>query len=188
MRGNQQEKSSDCIFRLIRVRIVREDGSLIFKRPLWLIVSGQKRVELSLFDVFTIYRQRFDLEHFFRFGKTRLLMDKSQTPDATHEEVWWQLVMISYMQLYLARHNAQNIPKPWERSLPIFKEPAREKSPTQVQNDFFRIIQEIGTPAQPLKPRKKSKGRQKGQLQVKRQRYAIVSKKKKSSQRLLDTG
>ena len=81
-------------------------------------------------------------------------MNKSQTPDSTHEEVWWQLVMLSYMQLFLARNVAQNMPKPWERSLPIFKEPAREKSPTQVQNDFFRIIQEIGTPAQPLKPHK----------------------------------
>ncbi len=188
MRGSQQEKGSDCVFRLMRVRVYKKDGTFLFKRPLWLIVSGKKRMKLSLLDVFTVYRQRFDLEHFFRFGKTRLLMNKSQTPDSTHEEVWWQLVMMSYTQLYLARNVAQNMPKPWERSLPVFKEPVIEKSPTQVQNDFFRIIQEIGTPAQPLKPRKKSKGRQKGQIQIRRQRYAIVSKKKKPPEKLLDTG
>jgi len=43
--------------------------------------------------------ERLDIEHFFRFGKTRLLMDKIQTPDVEHEEAWWQLVMIAYTQL-----------------------------------------------------------------------------------------
>ncbi len=33
------------------------------------------------------------------------------------------------------------------------------KQPTQVQNDFERIIRMIETPAQPPKPRKKSLGR-----------------------------
>ena len=51
-------------------------------------------MELSLSDIFLSYRQRFDIEHFFRFGKTRLLMNKIQTPDVRHEEAWWQLVMI----------------------------------------------------------------------------------------------
>ncbi|HQS83512.1 MAG TPA: hypothetical protein PLY23_01180 [Alphaproteobacteria bacterium] len=86
MRGSQQEKGSDCIFHLMRVRVYKEDGTFLFKRLLWLIVSGEKRMTLSLLDVFTIYRQRFDLEHFFRFGKIKLLMNKSQTPDATFEE------------------------------------------------------------------------------------------------------
>ncbi len=40
------------------------------------------------------------------------------------------------------------------------------KQPTQVQNDFERIIRMIGTPAQPPKPRKKSLGRQAGNIQM----------------------
>jgi len=188
MRGNKEANVSDAVFRLIRICVYKKDGTFLFKRPLWLIVSGKRRMELSLKDIFLIYRQRFDLEHFFRFGKTRLLLTQSQTPDTKHEEVWWQIAMMSYTQLYLARNIAQNMPKPWERTLPTFKSPAKEKSPTQVQNDFLRIIQEIGTPARPPKPRNKSKGRQKGDLQIKRKRYPIVSKKKKPPETLLDTG
>lgn len=180
MRGNKKAHVADCLFRLVRVRIYsRNDNELLFKRPLWLIAAGENRMMLTLTDIFTNYRQRFDLEHFFRFGKNRLLMDKSQTPDTTHEEAWWQLAMIAYTQLYLARNIAQNIPKPWERSLPVFKAPIQEKSPSQVQNDFYRICREIGTPARPLKPRKNSPGRQKGTLQPKRARHRIVLKNNK---------
>ena len=66
-------------------------------------VSGEKHFTLSLPEIFNIYRQRFDIEHFFRFGKNKLLLNKLQTPDSVHEETWWHLVMIAYVQLYLAR-------------------------------------------------------------------------------------
>ena len=55
------------------------------------------------------------------------------------------------------------------------------KQPTQVQNDFERIIRMIGTPAQPPKPRKKSLGRQAGNIQVKRMRHPIVKKWKNTA-------
>lgn len=70
---------------------------------MWLIVSGEKFFKLSVQKIFNVYHQRFDLEHFFCFGKNKLLMDKTQTPDVSHEETWRQLVMIAYTQLYLAR-------------------------------------------------------------------------------------
>ena len=53
--------------------------------------KGTKLSDYPLSDIFLSYRQRFDIEHFFRFGKNRLLMDKIQTPDVQHEESWWQL-------------------------------------------------------------------------------------------------
>ncbi len=55
------------------------------------------------------------------------------------------------------------------------------KQPTQVQNDFERIIRMIGTPAQPPKPRKKALGRQSGDIQVKRMRHPIVKKWKNTT-------
>lgn len=180
MRGNKISSVSDCHFRLLRICVYKESGELLFKRPLWLIASGIRRDELTLKDIFNIYRQRFDIEHFFRFGKNRLLMNKMQTPDINHEESWWQLVMIAYVQLYLAREIAENTLNPWEKYLPAFRSTAQEKAPTQVQKDFGRIIRGIGTPAKPLKPRKKSRGRQLGETQVKRYHYAVVVKKQKT--------
>ena len=175
MRGKKSSRLSDYPLRLLRVQVYKESGELLFKRPLWLTAAGKRRLELSLPDIFNSYRQRFDIEHFFRFGKNRLLMDKIQTPDVRHEESWWQLVMIAYAQLYLSRSIANNLPNPWEKYLPSFKANGSIKQPTQVQNDFERIIQAIGTPA---KPPKKAPGRRLGDTPVKRLCHAIVKKGK----------
>ena len=110
--------------------------------------------------------------------KNKLLLNKLQTPEVIHEEVWWQLCMVAYTQLYLARELAQNIPSPWGKYLPSNN--ASIRSPSQVQKDFERIISTIGTPAQPPKPLKKAFGRKKGDTQTKRTRYAIVIKNKKT--------
>jgi transposase len=178
MRGKKGCKLSDYPLSLLRVQVYKESGELLFKRPLWLTAAGTRRMELSLSDIFNCYRQRFDIEHFFRLGKNRLLMDKIQTPDVRHEESWWQLVMIAYVQLYLSRYLANSLPNPWEKYLPSFKANEAIKQPTQVQKDFERIIRGIGTPAQPPKPRKKAPGRQLGDIQVKRLVHPIVKKRK----------
>lgn len=175
MRGTQESNISKNPMRLIKICVHKESGGLLFKKPLWLMVAGSKRFELSLNDIFDCYRQRFDIEHFFRFGKNKLLMDKSQTPDVKHEEAWWQLTMIAYVQLFLTRNIAKNTPKPWEKYLTTFKQSA-EIPPTQVQKDFARIIRTFGTPAKPPKRLKKAPGRQKGEKQVPRTRYPIVKK------------
>ena len=181
MKGKRDCKLSDYPLRLLRVCVYKEYGELLFKRPLWLTAAGKKRLELSLPDIFNSYRQRFDIEHFFKFGKTRLLMDKIQTPDVRHEESWWQLVMIAYTQLYLARYIANSCPNPWEKYLPSFKTIDSIKQPTQVQKDFERIIRVIGTPAQPPKPRQKSPGRQLGDIQIKRLIHPVVKKRKNTA-------
>jgi len=110
---------------------------LLFKRPLFLIIAGKRKAEVSTQDSYESYRQRFDLEHFFRFGKNRLVMDKVQTPDTEHEEVFMQYMLLAAAQLYLARKLGVNLPKPWEKNLPEFKfqeeETDKEYSPTQTQ-------------------------------------------------------
>jgi len=74
------------------VQIVRYDaeGNLACKRPLWLIVMGERRHELSVLDIYEAYGQRYNLEHFFRFGKQKLLLASFQTPEDVREEKWWQ--------------------------------------------------------------------------------------------------
>ncbi len=127
-------------FRLIRIRVLKPNGELLFKRSLWLLIAGKRQDELSLQEIFLAYRQRFDIEHFFRFGKTRLLLDKFQTPEVEHEEAWSQFAMMSYVQLYMARQLANNLTNPWEIYSPEFKMSRKEKSPSQVQKDFGRLL------------------------------------------------
>ncbi len=53
---------------------------------MWLIVMGKRRHELSLVETWGAYGQRYDVEHYFRFGKQRLLMASYQTSNVEHEE------------------------------------------------------------------------------------------------------
>jgi hypothetical protein len=161
-------------FTLVRIVLYDQEGTQVFRHPLWLIVIGERRHELSVRDVYDAYRQRFDLEHFFRFGKQKLLLDRFQTPDAEREEMWWQLGHIAYAQLWMARHVARSFPHPWERYLPTMQD--RRMSPTLVQRDFGRVIREIGTPAQPPKRRGNSPGRRKGAKLQPRLRHRVVVK------------
>jgi hypothetical protein len=47
---------------------------------------SDNRMKLSLLNTCQAYLQRYDLEHFFCFGKQKLLLDKFQIPDDEHEE------------------------------------------------------------------------------------------------------
>jgi hypothetical protein len=169
-------------FTLIRIAVKDEDeGRKVFKRPLWLIIIGERRHEISLIDAYESYRQRYDLEHFFRFGKNKLLMASYQTPEVEHEENWWEIVGLAYNQLYLAAHLAESFPRPWEIYLPEFKShrPGKLQSPTIVQRDMPRILDQVGTPAKPPKHRGKAPGRIIGYSPGKRERQPIVIKSHK---------
>lgn len=161
-------------FTLVRIGLFNPDGEPAYQQAMWLIVMGRKCRQLSLTQIFEAYNQRYDLEHFFRFGKQRLLLTSFQTPDTQQEECWWWLVHLAYLQLWVARQEAVSLPRPWERSLPEMKDLL--PSPAMVQRDFGRIIRQIGTPAQAPKRRGKSPGRRKGTVFAPRQRPAVVYK------------
>ena len=187
-RGSRPHPMQTHPFTLVRARVVDEAGHPIFTRPMWLTVIGARRQELSLVDIWHAYRQRYDLEHFFRFGKQRLLMDAYQTPETTHEEHWWTLVQLAYWQLWLARDLAEKLPRPWERFHPRFKATRDGRdtesdhsgtvspSPSDVQRDMARILRQFGTPARCPKPRGKSPGRSPGQRPGKRTRHPVIKK------------
>ena len=161
-------------FTLVRICLCNANGALAYPQALWVIVMGKNRGALNLLDVFTAYHQRYDLEHFFRFGKQRLLLDGFQTPVVQHEENWWALAHLAYLQLWVARPYAENHPHPWEGSRPASK--TQSLSPTRVQRDFKRIIRQIGTPAALPKRRGYSPGRPKGTLWTRRPRLSPVFK------------
>lgn len=162
------------LFSLVRIVRYDEDGNEAFKHPLWLIVMGERRHELTLEHIYEAYLCRYDIEHFFRFGKQKLLLTDFQTPEVKREENWWQLVHMAYAQLWMARHLADALPRPWERNLPSMKQ--RLISPTLVQRDFARIIRQLGTPAQPPKLRGISPGRRQGMELPPRPRHKVVVK------------
>ena len=164
-------------FTLVKIRWYNQKGEALFQKPLWLIVMGDRRMELSLLDIYAAYLQRYDLEHFFRFGKQRLLLTAFQTPETKSEENWWQIVQLAYILLWLSRSVAVNLPNPWERYLPQAQNGVA--SPAAAQRDFERIIRQIGTPAAEPKRRGNSPGRRKSTRMPPRPRLAVVKKAKK---------
>ncbi len=182
LRGTRDLPMHQSPFTLIRSRVLDMQGKMVFARPLWMVVIGTRRQEVSLEASWESYRQRYDLEHFLRFGKQRLLMDAYQTPETAHEENWWTMSQLAYLQLWMAREQASFQPRPWERYLPTAPS-AREGdtqapalSPSAVQRDMERIIQEIGTPARVPKRRGKSPGRTSGQSPGRRDRLSVIIK------------
>lgn len=173
MRGSKEHPAHKFPFTLLRIERSSENTIL---PPMWLMVIGECRDELSLLQIYQAYCQRFDLEHTFRFSKQNLLLNAFQTPDVIHEERWVKMVMLAYVQLWMAHSLAISLPRPWEKGLKVV--PSARISPSKVQQDWFRIISHLGTPAVPPKPRGFSSGRKSGQTQSPRPPLPVIKKGK----------
>jgi hypothetical protein len=181
MRGKQNLPMRHSPFTLVRIRLLDEAGHPAFKNDLWLMVVGQQRYRLTLPQIYFDYTQRFDLEHFFRFGKQRLLLDAFQTPDILHEQTWLQLFLLAYVQLYLLSFLVHPLRRPWERYLPTpdYLPPTPTPSAPQTQRAAETIIRQLGTPALSPKPRGYSAGRSKNDTQTPRPKLKVVKKQTK---------
>lgn len=184
VRGSQSYQSSKHPLNIHQVEVFNESGERLFKRPLWIAVFGKLRHEISLEEAYAQYCSRYDTEHLFRFGKTKLLMDKFQTSEVEHEESWWKLCTLVYIQLYLAKELAPSLPEAWERYLLSYKiEPSEGKtitSPSQTQRGFAKVLEHVGTPAQPCVARGKPHGRMVGETQPTKVNTPVIFKTKKA--------
>ena len=84
----------------IKVEVYNLDGAKVYKNNLWLCVAGEKRGLLSAKEVYELYKKRFDIEHFFKFGKSKLRMNKFQTINPDKEEDFLMFTMLAYHFLY----------------------------------------------------------------------------------------
>ncbi|MEO1149006.1 MAG: NF041680 family putative transposase [Cyanobacteria bacterium J06638_22] len=173
MRGAKAHPMHQHPFTLIRVERRNAQGQRI-GQVMWLIVIGHCRVQICLLQAYRAYRQRFDIEHTFRFLKRNLLLNAFQTPEVEHEQDWLRLVMLAYVQLWVAQPISVAMPKPWESSHK--RQPDSRIPPSKVQQDWNRIIRLVGTPAADAKPRGISPGRQPGQSQTRRPRQPVIKK------------
>ena len=147
MRGKKNIPMHKHPFTVLRITIKDAEGNMVYRKPMWLIIFGKHRDQISVKDAYYAYRQRFDIEHFFRFGKNRLLMGSYQTPETEHEENWWVIAALAYALLLAASGIAMPGCHPWERYLRNFKRNSSIPTPSMVQRDIPRIISESGTPA-----------------------------------------
>ena len=163
-------------FDVVQIEVTDEHGQPRFKRPWWLLVCGQRRLELATCR--RVYQRRPVLEHFNRFVKQRLLFNAAHLGVTEHEEKFVQVVALAYTQLYLARFEVQRSIRPWERYKPA---PVNQcaATPAQARRGYARLFASLGTPAHPPQTRGKSPGRPKGYRPVLRPDCPVVKKRKK---------
>ena len=108
-------------------------------------------------------------------------MTAYSTPDIEHEENWFKLTLIAYVNLWAARNLAFVLPRPWEHYLKTNK--SVKITPSLVQRDFYRIILTLGTMAKYPKRRGYSTGSIKGYKKTPRTRHRVITKGNKNSQK-----
>ncbi len=183
IRTKRKKNMKDKPMRLVRVRLLDpKTREPIYKRPMWLSVWGKNRMKLSLEQIYWAYRNRFDIEHYFRFGKQRLLMQKFQPPDVEHLDNWMEIVSLAYCLLYAAQEEVQPCVPKWQQYDKRYKNRVKydlKASPSEVQNQLESIILQFEQ--DPFRPniKIKSKGRQQGEIQDKRDHHKVVYKGKK---------
>jgi hypothetical protein len=151
----------------------KNDCRKILFPPLLLILSGKRRREITALDAYQSYRRRFDIEHFFRFSKQKLLFSIYQTPDLDHQISWWWFCCMAYWLLYHVRHVARGLTRPWHKQ----KELDGPAGPGKVKRLFaIKIFPVLGSPSLPPINRVKSRGRQYGTCLLKRERKKVVKK------------
>ena len=183
MRGSKTFKGHLHPMTIVRIEVTDKQGRSMYKRPLWIAAQGLLRHQITLASIYHYYRDRYDIEHFFRFGKSNLLINAYQTPDVTHEENWWRLCLVAYCQLFMAKSIVAHQLKPWEKYLYVYKERDFNplvSSPSQTQRGFAAVLNDIGTPAKPCKVRGTASGRKKGQKPEKRPELDVIFKTRKA--------
>ena len=73
---------SEIPINFIRVEVFKENGEKKYDRDLWIGVAGKVRDKITTLEAFKEYSDRFDIEHYFKFSKSKLLMDKMQSSDS----------------------------------------------------------------------------------------------------------
>lgn len=183
LRSKRGHSMKDKPFRLVRIQLLDpQTGVPIFKKSMWLGVWGKRRKEISLEEIYWAYRNRYDIEHFFRFGKQRLLLDKYQTPDEEHLQNWMEVVSLTYWLLFVGKEEATHECRKWQQYDKNHKTRIRHHlnaTPSQVQLQMAAIILRFEQTAFLPKVKIKGKGRAQGFKLGKRTRYPVLKKTKK---------
>jgi len=159
---------------VVKVEIFSKDDYMqTLLPPLLLIISGKRRLEITFLEAYQSYRRRFDIEHFFRFMKQKLLFCDYQTPELDHQISWWWFCCMAYWLLYHVRHIGQGYTRPWHKKRNVTK----PTGPGEVKRLFAtRIFPVLGSPTRPPISCEKSRGRELGTRFPKRTRKKVVKK------------
>ena len=165
--GLHARQAHDTPFGVLRVEVHLEK-----ERPpkaLWL---GWQGPAWPAYVLWRYYQMRWPIEPSIRWRKQHLYWTLPQFQSAEACDRWTMLVSLAQWMLYLARPLVQDKPLPWQRA-------QSDLTPGRVHQGLGGLFTQIGTPAEPPKPRGKSPGWLKGRMRTKPPRYRVVKKGRK---------
>ena len=154
---------------VIRVQREAARDSKRDPRESWFLWTAQEDIPLE--QVRTWYRKRFSQEHGYRFLKQDLLWTQAHLRTPEQVERWSWIVACACNQLLVAKQLGQAVLRPWEST-------QRAATPRQVRRVMPSILLQLGTPAEPPKPRGKSPGWPKGRVRIPAPLFPVVRKPK----------
>ena len=161
---------------VVCVEFLKEDGTLRYKRPLWLFWTGPENVAPQ--DLCQMYLWRFAIEHLFRFLKQHMGLNSNRSSNLENLQRWMWIVALAYWQLLLMRDTVKPNRPAWH---PHKKDGQDQPlTPAQVQRSAQTFLLHSGTPAANTRPAGRGRGRQKGYHPTPRKRFDIVFKTKKT--------
>ena len=162
-------------------------GKVMFSKPIYLAVTGQRKGEISLRAAYEEhYAHRYDIEPNNRFIKQQLLLEKFGTPHAEHFDIWLSILSLTETLLLLTstQLNAQQLTckKKWQRTKTI-EVVAQTPRPTIAQTRKAAENLFLTFDSSPFLPQnsKKGKGRKAGTKLTPKPTYSVVRKVKKDA-------
>lgn len=168
------QQDRNLILSVIRVERQSASGTKRDPRVSWFVTLDQL---IPLEQVPQRYGLRFSEEHLFRFLKQDLLWLDAHVRTPEQFLRWSWVVVLAFLQLYLARELGQHALLPWEAK-------GRPVTPRQVRRVMSTLLSQLGTPVRACQPRGKAPGRAKGFRPQPAPRYPVIyktEKKKKKS-------
>jgi len=132
---------------LIRLAAARRRSGCRPLEGMWLWASDPAAGPAGVAVLWQAYLRRFDLEHVFRFIKSRLGWNRPLLRDPAAADRWTWLLLACCAQLRLARGLTLLARLPWQP-----RTPPAAMTPGQVRAGVRRAREILGTPASPAKP------------------------------------
>ena len=179
-------KMSDKPFNLLMSRVVdAKTEELVFNKPMYVAVFGQKREELDAEQVFDQYMRRNPIEGFFRFIKRKMHFVDYQANSSQNYNNWVYMIIISVWMLFTARKDVSNAPKKWQQYGE--KEKQADETGQLSMAQVYKAMQGylLSFDLSPFAPKrsKPGPGRQKGDTQAPRKKFRYSKKTTKKTKK-----
>lgn len=185
IRSKQGVNMKEMRFDVLAVTVEdAKTGKRVFSNDMFIVISGERKDEITSLQAFEGFRSRMDIEPTFRVMKQKLLLDSYQPLSCDNFDNWLLVVQLALWLLWESSAETQAAPKKWQE---YHDKSVRESRPSarlpltqtiKATAGLFRTLD-----LKDFAPRKceNGKGRKLGEIQTPRTRYKVVRKSKKKA-------